>query len=537
MSRFRLGDPEIDARCAELLDREVKQSENVVHAEIAFQETDKVVNLCQRPMARRYFLPCGGRASAGERIDLDDLVLALDRWQRFRLWSRRLRREVVPVSSANYDFKRFAASPLVRFLGHLARDGRAPVLHWSWGPCAYGRSYLPRVVHRGVLLARAFWFVRRPALQKRRGLERYLRDRDVPRRVVVFDLDREIPIDLGSTAGIEHVSSTLRNAEQVILREDVERDPARARARVGGKGFAHDFILPLERKATPRQETEPVPAVAVRQRRFLPGDRWETAKLYGSSSSLETVLRDKLDGLLGSLPPHGWFFIRYADPDVHLRVRFRPEEPTDDGALRRRVEAWAAELEGSGWIRRFVWDTYDRETARYGGDETIAEAERFFGADSRFAVATRSVACGCAHLAATPAPTLFSGCALLTSLGFSADEATAHVLEPFHRGRLHETGQPGEASAYLSKIARDHRATLRAIASLGGHGRDCPVRPFEDAWLAAGQRLGAALRAAESVGALASPVATIAQSSSTCTTTGSPSETPGARSSRSPTSA
>jgi thiopeptide-type bacteriocin biosynthesis protein len=244
----------------------------------------------------------------------------------------------------------------------------------------------------------------------------------------------------------------------------------------------------------------------------LPGDRWATAKLYGSSSSLETVLRDKLDGLLGSLPPHGWFFIRYADPDVHLRVRFRPEEPADDGELRRRVEAWAAELEASGWIRRFVWDTYDRETARYGGDETIAEAEHFFGADSRFAIATRNVGCGCAHLAPVPAPALFSGCALLTSLGLSAKEATAHVLEPLHRGRLHETGQPGEASAYLSKIARDHRATLRAIASLDGHAPDCPVRPFEDAWFAAGQRLGAALRGSKAHGALVSPLATIAQS-------------------------
>jgi thiopeptide-type bacteriocin biosynthesis protein len=78
-----------------------------------------------------------------------------------------------------------------------------------------------------------------------------------------------------------------------------------------------------------------------------------------------------------------WFFIRYSDPDPHLRVRFRGVPDLLVGELVPQVCSWAADLMGDGLCLRFCFDTYDREVERYGGVAGTAAAEALFAADSR----------------------------------------------------------------------------------------------------------------------------------------------------------
>jgi thiopeptide-type bacteriocin biosynthesis protein len=77
-----------------------------------------------------------------------------------------------------------------------------------------------------------------------------------------------------------------------------------------------------------------------------------------------------------------WFFIRYADPQNHLRIRIHgdPAElaKTLIPALRDATES----LLRDRTIWRVQLDTYEREIERYGGDEGMILAERLFFADS-----------------------------------------------------------------------------------------------------------------------------------------------------------
>jgi thiopeptide-type bacteriocin biosynthesis protein len=81
-----------------------------------------------------------------------------------------------------------------------------------------------------------------------------------------------------------------------------------------------------------------------------------------------------------------WFFIRYADPDPHLRLRFRGAPERLMGHLLPQVCAWAADLMRDGLCLRFCFDTYDREVERYGGEVGTTTAEALFAADSRAVV-------------------------------------------------------------------------------------------------------------------------------------------------------
>jgi thiopeptide-type bacteriocin biosynthesis protein len=77
-----------------------------------------------------------------------------------------------------------------------------------------------------------------------------------------------------------------------------------------------------------------------------------------------------------------WFFVRYADPDPHLRIRLQgdPEWLWKEllPAVHEAAEAWLAD----GHLHRIQLDTYEREVERYGGPEGIELTEAVFEADS-----------------------------------------------------------------------------------------------------------------------------------------------------------
>jgi thiopeptide-type bacteriocin biosynthesis protein len=78
-----------------------------------------------------------------------------------------------------------------------------------------------------------------------------------------------------------------------------------------------------------------------------------------------------------------WFFIRYSDPDPHIRLRFHGSPRRLTGQLFANVCDWAGELMAEGLCLRFAFDTYDPEIERFGGAAGLAAGESLFSADSR----------------------------------------------------------------------------------------------------------------------------------------------------------
>ena len=121
------------------------------------------------------------------------------------------------------------------------------------------------------------------------------------------------------------------------------------------------------------------------RRRFAPGSEWAYFRIYTGETLADTVLREAVASLVGDLVGHGadsWFFIRYADPEPHLRVRFKGDPEALRSKVRPRVEAVVRQLLDDGLVWRLEVGTYQREVARYGGAHAIEAAESLFAADS-----------------------------------------------------------------------------------------------------------------------------------------------------------
>ncbi|MGV8090704.1 MAG: thiopeptide-type bacteriocin biosynthesis protein [Mangrovibacterium sp.] len=121
------------------------------------------------------------------------------------------------------------------------------------------------------------------------------------------------------------------------------------------------------------------------QRKFIIGDEWFYLKIYSGPKTLESLLIDDIYDILQISIKQKivdkFFFVRYTDPDYHLRLRFHLPEVS---LLLKIVRPINKVL--SPYIdNRLVWtvctDTYNRELERYGFN-TITEVETFFSIDS-----------------------------------------------------------------------------------------------------------------------------------------------------------
>jgi thiopeptide-type bacteriocin biosynthesis protein len=125
------------------------------------------------------------------------------------------------------------------------------------------------------------------------------------------------------------------------------------------------------------------------QRYHPPGSEWLFVKLYCPRSHEEDLIGHSLltfcDNVVAAGLADSWFFIRYSDPDAHLRLRFHGDPERLTSRLFGHLCQWANGLVGSGVCARFTFEPYEQEVERFGGIAGMAAAEAVFAADSRAA--------------------------------------------------------------------------------------------------------------------------------------------------------
>ena len=125
------------------------------------------------------------------------------------------------------------------------------------------------------------------------------------------------------------------------------------------------------------------------QRNFIVGDSWLYYKIYTGPKTSDTVLTDIIKPVVTQLVEDGiidnWFFIRYADPKHHLRVRFHYTQQENVAVIINRLYPYFKTFVEQDLIWKIQIDTYQREIERYGSN-TIALSEQFFYTDSEMIV-------------------------------------------------------------------------------------------------------------------------------------------------------
>ena len=106
------------------------------------------------------------------------------------------------------------------------------------------------------------------------------------------------------------------------------------------------------------------------KRTFVPGDEWLFFKVYCGVKTCDELLVKKILPLAHSLMREKiivrWFFIRYSDPDYHLRVRFLLGSNEDTGYVITKTRRCLSTYLKTNEVSKVMVDTYQREIERYG---------------------------------------------------------------------------------------------------------------------------------------------------------------------------
>ncbi|WP_182903762.1 lantibiotic dehydratase [Microbispora sp. H10830] len=343
-------------------------------------------NVARAPRAATHLLPLGEYHNGGEElIALEDLALTAD-IHRLYLVSRSQHRPVEPfVLNAVEPVKR--THPLVRFLTEVTNALSVPCVSFDWGAAA-GLPFLPALRYGRTVLTPARWLLAVADLREGRDWEAALttwRDEvGLPQRVYLGDGDQRLGLDLSEPAHQALLRAQLERTGNAVLRATPTFDAA---GWIGG--HVHEIVVPLvsARRATRTPEWLGRAEVVTRDHGHLPGcEERLYLKLYGHPDRQTRILIHHLPRLLKELGDQAqWWFLRYQDPEEHLRLRLTV--PADSFAL---VGDWTRTLRRSGLIARVQWDTDFPETARFGGQAALAEAETYFAADSAAALAQLS---------------------------------------------------------------------------------------------------------------------------------------------------
>ena len=202
---------------------------------------------------------------------------------------------------------------------------------------------------------------------------------------------------------------------------------------------------------------------------FMPGDRWLYVRIYTGYRMADEILLKVLYPLVNKLEHEQmilrWFFIRYADPDFHLRFRILLKDPAQASFILSAIRSDLAYYIENRILWKFESGTYHPEYERYGR-HTIEYAEKIFHADSRSCLQFLAEAQAHTNPDQRWQFALLSADHLLNSFGICLAEKK-DILLGLSRDYGKEYGKDKVLARQLSEKYRANRALIEDI--LGDH--------------------------------------------------------------------
>ncbi|KAF2329082.1 hypothetical protein FND99_17285 [Flavobacterium daemonense] len=121
------------------------------------------------------------------------------------------------------------------------------------------------------------------------------------------------------------------------------------------------------------------------KRDFIIGDEWFYFKIYTGVKTADSLLVDYFVPMINIWKENNyiskWFFIRYTDPEFHLRIRVYLSDQKNILPIIQDLNSLSKTLLEQNLIWKLQTDTYNRELERYG-QNCMEDIENIFYHDS-----------------------------------------------------------------------------------------------------------------------------------------------------------
>lgn len=210
------------------------------------------------------------------------------------------------------------------------------------------------------------------------------------------------------------------------------------------------------------------------QRTYIPGDKWLYYKFYCGPKTADDLLTDVILPVVSYLKDKqlitSWFFIRYSDPDLHLRVRFQITNTLVVGEIMQAVNKYIGPFVEHDMVWKVMCDTYQQEVERYHPD-AIELGEKLFQADSELTTNFINLIDGDEGEKIRWMFSFLSIDFLLSDFGFS-DEVKLNLLDKIRNSFAQEFNMNKMLKHQLDKKFRLHRDDINLIMNLNEENAD-----------------------------------------------------------------
>jgi thiopeptide-type bacteriocin biosynthesis protein len=260
-------------------------------------------------------------------------------------------------------------------------------VRWSWG-ILDAANYLPRVTLGKAILSPARWLLSKEeqlslkdANSLRKSINALQSKLGLPDIVIVGESDNKLPIHLGNDDHLPTFQKLVQAngiIEEFVMADKLWLSDAQDRR------YLNEIVIPFFNLEESSVKTGLAAPVFSGPREFGLQSEWIYFKLYCNFKAANGILLGIVEPLRTSLLEDevidSWFFVRYADPLPHIRIRFHGSGKFYNEVTNRLQQLSASFIE-NGMLSSIMTDTYKREVERYGGENIIA-VEDFFFADS-----------------------------------------------------------------------------------------------------------------------------------------------------------
>ncbi len=200
------------------------------------------------------------------------------------------------------------------------------------------------------------------------------------------------------------------------------------------------------------------------KRTFYPGDEWLYFKLYTGIKKADDILIRSVFPVVKKMMREEiitkFFFLRYSDPDFHIRFRMLVKNPKDLGYILYTVNQKLQRACKNAQIYRIQVDTYNRELERYGKDH-IEFSESIFSADSECVLSILKILCKKDENYRWMVALKMIDC-LFNDFGLSLTEKASYI-EKMSLGFKQEYGFDIHNIKLLNKIYRQQKPNVNLI--------------------------------------------------------------------------
>ena len=399
LGRFAHADNYVLGIIQKITKQEQAQNPNVIFAEIVHLPENRIGNILLHPPFRDFEIPYLAKSSLPleNQIPLDDLYISVDLQQdKVILRSKRLNKEVIPRLSNAHNYSQNSL-PLYNFLCDLQMQNLHSNFDLGWLNVAPQTIFSPRLIYKNVIVSLATWRFKKEdflALTTCKSdvllstIQEFCTKWKMPKRFVLADYDNELLVNTENLLSVQIWIDAIKNRDKIELKEFIYENEKSVIKNDLVQGFTNQFIASFINEETVyhgineaiKFENSEI------QRNFSVGSEWLYFKFYVGTKSADTVLTQAIKPLLEHLLNENlidkWFFIRYADPEKHLRFRVHLTDLSAIGTVFLQVKNLIQPFENEGIIWKVQVDSYYREIERYGAD-VMELTEMLFFEDSK----------------------------------------------------------------------------------------------------------------------------------------------------------